>query len=184
MWNSFQNDLAYTCITEEEISTYADDHQIFASGSSTTIAKVKVVRSLYGTRKTCYKIVQKYQSMVLGAESEANNINLPIDGVNIEQLKSIKLFGVFLGSELNFSKHISYVCKKASQQIGILRRLRKLIPTHAKLQLYKAAILPHLTYCSTIWHSAEPQTNVKLKDYRREPLECFSTTSQSPMTNC
>ena len=96
--------------------------------------------------------VQKYQSMVLGAESEAYNINLPIDGVDIEQLKSIKLFGVFLDSELNFSEHISYVCKKASQQIGILRRLRKLIPTHAKLQLYKAAILPHLTYCSTIWH--------------------------------
>ena len=75
-----------------------------------------------------------------------------IDGVNIEQLKSIKLFGVLLDSELNFGEHISSVCKKASQQIGVLRRLRKLIPTHAKLQLYKAAIFSHLTYCSTIWH--------------------------------
>ena len=51
--------------------------------------------------------VQKYQSMVLVAESEANNINLDINGVNIEQLKSIKLFGVFLDSELNFSEHIT-----------------------------------------------------------------------------
>ena len=34
--------------------------------------------------------VQKYQSMVLGAECEAHNINLHIDGVNIKQLKSIK----------------------------------------------------------------------------------------------
>ena len=32
--------------------------------------------------------------------------------------------------------------------------------------------------------SAEPQTNVKLKYYRREPLEWFSTMSQSPKTNC
>ena len=96
--------------------------------------------------------VQKYQSMVLVAESEANNINLDINGVNIEQLKSIKLFGVFLDSELNFNEHISSVCRKASQQIGVLRRLRKIIPTHSKLQLYKAVILPHLTYCSTIWH--------------------------------
>ena len=96
--------------------------------------------------------VQKYQSMVLVAESEANNINLDINGVNIEQLKSIKLFGVFLDSELNFNEHISSVCRKASQQIGVLRRLRKIIPTHSKLQLYKAVILPHLTYCSTIGH--------------------------------
>ena len=75
-----------------------------------------------------------------------------IDGVNIEQLKSIKLFGVLLDSELNFGEHISSVCKKASQQIRVLRRLRKLIPTHAKLRLYESAIFSHLTYCSTIWH--------------------------------
>jgi len=31
-------------------------------------------------------------------------------------------------------------------------RLKNLIPTEAKLQLYKAAILPHLTYCHLTWH--------------------------------
>ena len=31
-------------------------------------------------------------------------------------------------------------------------RLRNLIPTEAKLHLYKAAILPHLTYCHLAWH--------------------------------
>ena len=39
LWKSyaFRNDLAY--ITEEEISIYADDHQIFGSGSSTSIVE-------------------------------------------------------------------------------------------------------------------------------------------------
>ena len=47
---------------------------------------------------------QKYQSMLLGARiSEDNNIVLHTDGVNIEQLESVKLFGVLLDSELNFS---------------------------------------------------------------------------------
>ena len=168
-----QNDLAY--ITEKEISIHADNHQIFASGSSTSIVEGKLLSE--GSKITrWYKEnllqvnVQKYQSMVLGAESEANNINLDINGVNIEQLKSIKLFGVFLDSELNFNEHISSVCRKASQQIGVLRRLRKIIPTHAKLQLYKAVILPHLTYCSTIWHFCRASDKRKVKDYRRQPL--------------
>ena len=39
LWNSVQNDLAY--ITEEEISIHAEDHQIFASGSSTSIIEGK-----------------------------------------------------------------------------------------------------------------------------------------------
>ena len=135
---------------------YADDHQIFASGSSASIVEGKLLSEGYKITKW-YKenllqvTVQRYQSMLLGSGTEANNcIDLHIDGTNMEQLKSIKVFGVLLDSELHFRKHISLVCKKASQQTGVLRCLRKLIPTHAKLQLYKAAILPHLTYCNTI----------------------------------
>ena len=94
--------------------------------------------------------VQKYQSKLLDPRTEANIINLHIDGVSIEQLKLIKLFGVHLDSELNFSEHISSVCIKTSHQTGVLRRLKKLIPTHSELQLYKAAMLLQLT-CSTIW---------------------------------
>ena len=30
--------------------------------------------------------------------------------------------------------------------------MRNWIPTTAKLKLYKAAVLPYLTYCSTAWH--------------------------------
>ena len=46
---------------------------------------------------------------------------------------------------------MSKVCRKTSQQIRVLSRLRNLIPTPAKLRLYKAAIFPHLTYCSDIF---------------------------------
>ena len=124
--------------------------------------------------------------MELGAESETNNINLHIDAVNIKQLKSIKLFCVFLDSELNFSEHISFVCKKASQQIWFLRRLRKLIPTHAKITTKQSCHIASLDLLQRhlVFLHAEPQTNVKLKDYRRQPLERFSTMSQSPTTNC
>ena len=56
--------------------------------------------------------VQKYQFMLLGSRAEANTINLHVDGVSIEQLKSIKLFDVHLDSELNFSEHVNFVLQK------------------------------------------------------------------------
>ena len=75
---------------------YADDHQIFASGSSTSIVEGKLLLLSEGSKITrWYKEnllqvnVQKHQSMELGAESETNKINLHIDAVNIKQLKSI-----------------------------------------------------------------------------------------------
>ena len=42
-------------------------------------------------------------------------------------------------------------------------RLKNLIPTEAKLQLYKAAILPHLTYCHLTWHFCKVSDRRKLE---------------------
>ena len=53
---------------------------------------------------------------------------------------------------LEVTDHISSICKKASQRIGVLMRLGNLIPTKAKLVLFKSAVLPYLTYCHLVWH--------------------------------
>ena len=95
--------------------------------------------------------------MVLGGTNGKVDMNMQRGGVKIEQSHSIKLLGVNIDSDLNFSNHIREV---SSQQIGVLTRLRNLIPSPAKLQISKAAILPHLTYCSTVWNFAELQTGV------------------------
>ena len=65
---------------------------------------------------------------------------------------NLKLLGATIDCSLNLSVLINSVCKKASQRIGVIMRLRNLIPTEAKLHLYKAAILPHLTYCHLVKH--------------------------------
>ena len=96
--------------------------------------------------------VKKYQSMVLGKRISTDGMDLRIVGVQIEQYQNMKLLGEDIDSELNFSNHVSELCRKTSQQIGELRRLKNFLPAHAKLQLFKAAILPHLTYCGAAWH--------------------------------
>ena len=68
-------------------------------------------------------------------------------GNNIESSGSLKLLGVTIDDQLNFNIHINEICKRASQRVGVMMRLKKLIPTNAKLTLYKSAILPYLTYC-------------------------------------
>ena len=88
----------------------------------------------------------KYRTMTMQNKRELTNPTMSIQGSEIESTEKLNLLGVTIDSKLNFNHHIN-VCKKASQRIGVLMRLKNLIPTEAKLQLYKAAILPHLTYC-------------------------------------
>ena len=70
---------------------------------------------------------KKYQSMVLGERNGTEEMNLQIGGVKIEQSQAIKLLGVNIDSDLNFSNHIREVCTKSGQQIGVRTRLRNLI---------------------------------------------------------
>ena len=90
--------------------------------------------------------------MLLGCENTERTINFAIDGEHIEQTQAIKILGVHINGKLTFSVFISEICKRVSKQIGVLNRPKNLIPTRAKLKLFKSAIVPHLTYCQLVWH--------------------------------
>ena len=80
---------------------------------------------------------------------------------------------------LVFTKHISELCKKASQRVGVLARLRNLIPTDAKLLLYKAFIMPYLTNCHLIWHFCRVSDSRKVERIQERALRIvFNTHSQ------
>ena len=184
LWNVFQNDLTQATV-EADISMYADDHQIFSSDHSIGRVEEKLLHD--GSKITKWYEenllqvnIKKYQSMVLGERNGTVEMNMQIGGVKIEQSHSIKLLGVNIDSDLNFSNHIREVCIKSSQQIGVLTRLRNLIPTPAKLQLFKAAILPHLTYCSTVWHFCRASDRRKLERLQERALRTvFNSRSDS-----
>ena len=71
---------------------------------------------------------------------------------------------------LIFSQHISDLCKKASQRVGVLARLRNLITTETKLVLYKTAIMPYLTYCHLVWHFCQASDRRKVERIQERAL--------------
>ena len=64
-------------------------------------------------------------------------------------------------------------------RISLLMRLRNLIPTVAKLQLYKSAILPHLTYCHLVWHFCRASDTRRLERLQEQGLRANFRDRQS-----
>ena len=64
----------------------------------------------------------------------------------------------------------SDLCKKASQRVGVLARLRNLITTETKLLPYKTAIMPYLTYCHLIWHFCKAPETRKVERIQERAL--------------
>jgi hypothetical protein len=58
-------------------------------------------------------------------------------------------------------------------------RLKNLIPTNAKSQLYKAAILPYLIYCHLTWHFCKASDTRKLERIQERGLRAVFKDKQS-----
>ena len=115
----------------------------------------------------------KYQTLNIGYSKKTDSSVNTVIYANNQEIKTIdtlKLLGVTIDSKLNFSEHVSSACKMASQRIGVLMRLRNLIPTEAKLQLYKSAVLPYLTYCHLVWHFCRASDARKLERLQERAL--------------
>ena len=72
---------------------------------------------------------------------------------------------------------------KASQRVGVLSRLRNLIPTEAKLLLYKTSILPYLTYCHLIWHFCKASDARKVERVQERSLRIVYNTHSVECSN-
>ena len=55
------------------------------------------------------------------------NISLNIDDEIIKGSKSVKLVGVTIDNKLDFSEHVSNICKKVSKKLHALARISKYI---------------------------------------------------------
>ena len=71
----------------------------------------------------------------------------------LDKYAEMKLLGVTFDEHLKFTSHLDELSKRISGKTGVLMRLQNLIPTLAKLRIYKSFILPQLTYYQTVWHT-------------------------------
>ena len=101
------------------------------------------------------------QIVLLLGSKPGHNINIVIDNevvvIVVVSTDCLKLPGVSMDRQLLFDDHISIIkshpimalgiiYKKSSQRVGVRMRLRNVLPTGTKLQLFKATILLYLTY--------------------------------------
>ena len=65
---------------------------------------------------------------------------------------SIDMYGMTIDNRLYFDNYVSVICTKINDQFNVMLRFRKLINKETLLKLYKAFILPHFYYCSSVWY--------------------------------
>ena len=66
--------------------------------------------------------------------------------------EDLEMLDVTVDDKMKFKRPIRNVYRKNSQQIAVLKRMKKIPPFETKKCLYLAFIIPHFNYCSETWH--------------------------------
>ena len=62
--------------------------------------------------------------MIISSKKDLSKSVWNINGVELTMKSSVKLLGIEIYNKLNFEKHISNICKKASNQLNVICRLQ------------------------------------------------------------
>jgi hypothetical protein len=88
------------------------------------------------------------------ASLPSNTLNLTVQTTAIAQVTTAKLLGVFIDTVLSWEHQVEAVTNKISKRLGLIRRLRPVLPRDTIQTLFNCLALPHFTYCNTVWGNA------------------------------
>ena len=69
----------------------------------------------------------------------------------VQDCSAFKYLGITLSEDLSGADHIKNIMSKTNQRLGLIRRIKRLLPLHARLTLYRSLILPLSDYGDIIW---------------------------------
>ena len=91
--------------------------------------------------------------LLKGLDSTEANLNLPLNGAIIEQVKSHKLPAIHINQDLHFDAQSDALCKSLSKKIGLLKHISPYLKRSHKELYYDAVLKPSFLYVSSVWSS-------------------------------
>ena len=149
------NDLPNICQLAKFI-LYADDANIILRGHSMheieqqlselipALTKWVGINGLkLNLKKTNYMIFSVRKIDYIG--------DIIIGNTKIERKSESRFLGVIIDDKLCWAQHIKAMKAKMSRYVGIMYRIKSLLPTKARLQIFHSFVQSHLNFCSLVW---------------------------------
>ena len=170
MSNIYVNDIAkpsdifdFICYADDttlsSVLNYFGNNQSFSGNIKTELEKVhdwlKVNKLSLNISKAKFIIFHSPQQ----------NITIPrlyIDNTYIECVKNVNFLGIYFNQHMSWKYHINHIAKNISKSIGILNRLKSILPTHVKVMIYTALISSKINYGILSW-GYESESILKLQ---------------------
>ena len=156
------NDLGYVSKILQCVM-FADDTNMFLTGKSVDIiekqfnSELVVINEWFMANRLSLNLDKT--SIIFGNKKH-DDIKICFRDTTLIRQYETKFLGVILTSQLKWKKHIDVVVSKTSKCLGIISKVRHLLPAHLTRLLYLTLVEPYMTYCNIIW--CQPEKNCNL----------------------
>ena len=165
LFNLFINDIFYN-IDVNDICNYADDNTLSVADADINEIiykmeyKIKIL-DIWFSDNMLVQNKKKYQFLVIESTKapKRENAVLTVGNNTIEEVKSGKLLGITLDSNINLANHIQKICKIASNKLHALARISSFLDGPQRKILMKSFITSQFNYCPIIWMYCQRTSN-------------------------
>ena len=79
-------------------------------------------------------------------QKQIQHLSINIGNTSIEQVNTFNFLGIVINSNLKWNNHINNISYKCTRVIGILNKLKQVLPIRIKLLLYNTLIPPPILH--------------------------------------
>ena len=132
---------------------------IYCYGSSSQELSDKLNRDLLAVAKWLndHKLtlnLEKTKCMLVGSNTKLESkmtLTVSIFDHNVNNINSFKYLGIFISSDFTWTNHVEYIAGKINQRLGLLNRIKHLLPFSARLLFCNSFVMPLLDYADLVW---------------------------------
>ena len=153
-------------ITPEITPLFADGTALYCSAKSSTELQQMLKEDLASVAEwlnehnlTLNEAKSKF--LIIGSSQRLKSLektSLQICGEFLDKADCYKYLGVIINETLTWSDYVDYISTKVNQRLGILRRIKHLLPIQTRELYIKSMILPLFNYSDIVWGDKHNKT--------------------------
>ena len=121
--------------------------------------------------------VNKTACMLFSNTNTDMDSNIYINGAIVRKVSCVKFLGILIDDKVTWKSHCQNVHMSVSRNLGVIRKLKLVLPSQTLLSLYNTLILPHLQYCVLTWGNTFRTYLNKIHIVQKKALRLINNSS-------
>ena len=132
------------------LNSFSIDVNDTSADDKISIELKKITDWLYANKLSLN--IQKTKSMIFHQPRKRfRKPTIKIDETEIALVENFNFLGITIDQHLNWKAHIAKISNKISRSLGILNKIKNILPLSAKVKIYNSIILSHINYGILVW---------------------------------